>query len=326
MADILSQDEVDALLSAVSSGEIPEAQNVQENQRHKQVSLYDFKRPEMISKDQMRTLQMVHENFARYLSNLMSAFLRTVVEINLIAVDQLTYGEFIMSLPNPTNMTLMSMEPLEGRGIFEINPVLVFSIVDRMMGGSGVPPEEVRLFTDIEQRVIGTVVEKALKGLNETWEHVAEINFQAVDREMNPQFCQILASGETVAAMTLEVKIGDDTSGICSICIPYISLEPLIDNLSAQHLVGVAPKKITEEQKNNLERNIKNAAVTVSFEIGKTSLSINEIMELQVGDVVVLDKSINSDNTLCVEGVPKFLGVPGLLGTKKGFMVKSKFL
>lgn len=324
MADILSQDEVDALLSAVSSGEIPEAQNAQENQRHKQVSVYDFKRPEMISKDQMRTLQMVHENFARYLSNLLSAFLRTVVEINLIAVDQLTYGEFIMSLPNPTNMTLMSMEPLEGRGIFEINPVLVFAIVDRMMGGTGLAPGEVRLFTDIEQRVIGTVVEKALQGLSEAWEHVAEINFQSVDREMNPQFCQILAAGETVAAMTLEVKVGDDTSGICSICIPYISLEPLIDNLSAQHLVGVAPKKTTDEQKQNLERNLKLSKVNISFEIGKTMLSIHEIMNLQVGDVVVLDKSINADNTMCVEGIPKFLGVPGLVNTKKGFMIKGK--
>ena len=326
MADILSQDEVDALLSAVSSGELPEVEEPQETSspsRQKQMTLYDFKRPEMISKDQVRTLQMVHENFARYLSNLMSAYLRTVVEIDLIAVDQLTYGEFIMSLPNPTNMTIIDMSPLEGKGIFEINPVLVFSIVDRLLGGQGTPPQEIRLFTDIEQKIIGSVVDKALEGLTEAWEHVAHVDFTRVDTEMNPQFCQILAANETVAAMTLEVAIAD-TSGIISICIPYISLEPLIDKLSAQHLIGVTPKKVSGEKRERLERNISMAPVNVSFDIGTTELTIKEITDLQVGDVVVLDRSAKDLIDMCVEGVPKFAGLPGLLGTKKGFIVKKQ--
>ncbi|MCD6460362.1 flagellar motor switch protein FliM [bacterium] len=327
MADILSQDEVDALLSAVSSGELPEVEQPQESAggsvRQKQMTLYDFKRPEMISKDQVRTLQMVHENFARYLSNFMSAYLRTVVEIDLIAVDQLTYGEFIMSLPNPTNMTIINMSPLEGKGIFEINPVLVFSIVDRLLGGPGAPPPEIRLFTDIEQKIIGSVVDKALEGLTEAWEHVAHVDFSRVDTEMNPQFCQILAANETVAAMTLEVAIGE-TSGIISICIPYISLEPLIDKLSAQHMIGVTPKKVSGEKRERLEKNLSMAPVNVSFAVGSTQLTIQEISNLHVGDVVVLDRSAKDLIDLCIEGIPKFAGLPGLLGAKKGFIVKKQ--
>jgi len=322
MADILSQEEVDALLSAVSSGDIP-VNTVSDSGAKKQVNVYDFKRPEMISKDQIRTLQMVHENFARFLSNFMSTYLRTVVDINLIAVDQLTYGEFIMSLPNPTSINIISMDPLVGRGIFEINPVLVFSIVDRLLGGPGYSPSEIRLFTDIEQRIISNVVQRALGGLSVSWEHVANIDFKIVDREMNPQFCQILAPSETVAAITLEVKIVE-TKGIISICIPYLSLEPLIDKLSAQHLIGAPPKKTSDEQKQNITNNLKNASVTVTFEVGRTQLPIRDIMELQVGDVIVLDKSVNTPNYVCVENVPKFYGVPGLLGSKKGFLIQSK--
>ncbi|MEW6535839.1 MAG: flagellar motor switch protein FliM [Candidatus Auribacterota bacterium] len=323
MADILSQDEVDALLNAVSTGDVGIKKCQHEVQRHKKdVNVYDFKRPEMISKDQIRTLQMVHENFARYLSNFMSAYLRTVVEINLAAVDQLTYGEFVMSLPNPTYMSILSMAPLEGSTIFEVNPVLVFTIVDRLLGGVGKAPHEIRLFTDIEQRIIGSVIEKALHGLTEAWEHVAHINFEVIDKEMNPQFCQILANNETVASMTLEVKIGE-TSGIISICIPYISLEPLIDKLSAQHLIGASQKKITDEQKRNLLRNISAASLQVSFEIGRTILTLQELLDLRKGDVIVLDKSIKELNTMSVEGNPKFLGVPGLTGTKKGFLIQA---
>jgi len=324
MADILSQDEVDALLSAVSAGEIPVEQPRQEARvTNAQVNVYDFKRPEMISKDQLRTLQMIHENFARYMSNFMSAYLRTVVEISLIAVDQLTYTEFIMSLPNPTNMSIIDMTPLEGRGIFEINPVLVFAIVDRLLGGPGFAPSEMRLFTDIEQKVIGNVVERSLKGLTECWEHVSAIDFKVVDREMNPQFCQILASNETVASITLEVKIGE-TSGILSICFPYLSLEPLMAKLSAQHLIGSTQKKMTELQKERLELNVNNTRVDVSFVVGSTNIMTKDFMSLDIGDVVVLDNPVKAPNLLCVEGIPKFEGIPGLVGTKKAFQIQSK--
>ncbi len=322
MADILSQEEVDALLSAVSSGEIP-VNTTADPGIKKQVNVYDFKRPEMISKDQVRTLQMVHENFARFLSNFMSTYLRTVVEINLIAVDQLTYGEFIMSLPNPTSINIMSMDPLMGRGIFEVNPILVFTIVDRLLGGPGISPQEIRLFTDIEQKIMSNVVQRALVGLSEAWEHVADIDFKFVDKEMNPQFCQILAPSETVAAITLEVKIAE-TKGIMSICIPYLSLEPLIDKLSAQHLIGAPPKKISDDQKRNIEFSLKNASVTVTFEVGRTQLPIRDIMELQAGDIIMFEKSVNTPNYVFVENVPKFYGVPGLIGSKKGFLISSR--
>jgi flagellar motor switch protein FliM len=321
MADILSQEEVDVLLNAVSSGDVADTSSSKDNRR-KEVNVYDFKRPEMISKDQIRTLQMVHENFARFFSNFLSAYLRTVVEVKLIAVDQLTYGEFIMSLPNPTNMSIISMEPLLGRSVFEINPILVFTIIDRLLGGEGTSPTQIRLFTEIEQKVIEDVVCRALKGLEQSWEHIIEINFELVDREMNPQFCQILATNETVASMTFEVKIAE-TTGILSICIPYLSLEPLIDKLSAQHLIGATQKRLTDDQKEAIVHSLKAASANLSFEIGRTSLSVRELLELQAGDVVVLDEPITALNTVNVEKVPKFKGIPGLVGTKKGFLVQE---
>ena len=326
MADILTQDEVDALLNAVSSGDVPTTQKqdiVNASPNLRDAVSYDFKRPEMVSKDQMRTIQMVHENFARYLSNFLSAYLRTVVDANILAVDQLTFGEFVMSLPNPTNMNIIDLEPLEGRGVFEVNPVLVFAIVDRLLGGAGATMEEIRVFTDIEQSVIGNVVGKALQGLSEAWASVAEINFSSNEREMNPQFCQILAANETVISVTLEVTFKDVT-GIISICIPFIALEPIVDKLSARHVYGVGQKELDERQKSNLKETLNIVSVKVSFEVGRTTLRIKELLDLQPNDIVVLDKSVKSPCAMCVENSPKFEGTPGLVSKKKGFKILNK--
>ena len=201
--------------------------------------------------------------------------------------------------------------------------MLVFSIVDRLLGGAGTTLEEIRLFTDIEQSIMANVVQKSLGALAEAWSSVSKMSFTVIDREMNPQFCQILATNETVVSVTLEVTIKDVT-GIVSICIPFISLEPLIGKLSAQHKFGAALKELDEKQKAQIVGTVYSAAVTASFEIGRTHLTIRELLELQRDDIVVLDKSVKSPCTMCVEKIPKFVGSPGLVSRKKGFKILQK--
>ncbi|MFH1760110.1 MAG: flagellar motor switch protein FliM, partial [bacterium] len=212
MSDILSQEEVDALLSAVSTGKvetgIPAAGEKSSGEAaagesERAISLYDFRRPDRVSKDQMRTLQNLHEGYSRLLSTTLTSYLRSLVEIELVSVDQLTYSEFVMSISNPSCIYIFQMEPLEGRAIFEINPSLVFFMIDRLFGGQGKPSEQNRELTGIEENVMAKITERALQDLKEAWEHIGLFNPHVENYETNPQFVQIAPPGETVILISL---------------------------------------------------------------------------------------------------------------------------
>ncbi|MBN1522445.1 MAG: flagellar motor switch protein FliM [Candidatus Aureabacteria bacterium] len=320
MVDILSQEEVDALLTAVGDGELPVDEDTGEETTGKIVSRYDFRRPDIVSKDQMRTLQMLHKTFCRYLSTTLSTYLRTVIEVNLVAVDQLTYGEFNMSLSNPTYISIFSLEPLEGRGVLEINPVLVFSLIDRLLGGAGYPPTEVRVLTDIEQSIIDRVIKIFIEGLNQAWKHVADFNFRVTDSEVNPQFVQVVAPGETVILVTLEMKAGE-SSGIISLCFPFIFIEPIMSRLSAQHLMAATKKRTEENKSDSIKKNLEKSQLLVSCKLGEKPLTIREILELKKGDVIVLDSKVTSRLIVEIQGKEKFLGIPGIIGKKKAVRI-----
>ena len=320
MVDILSQEEVDALLSAVGEGEIPAEEGTEEEGAGKIVSRYDFRRPDIVSKDQMRTLQMLHKNFCRYLSTTLSTYLRTVIEVNLVAVDQLTYGEFNMSLSNPTYISIFSLDPLEGRGVLEINPVLVFTLIDRLLGGAGNPPAEVRVLTDIEQAIIDRIIKIFIEGLNQAWKHVADFQFCVTDSEVNPQFVQLVSSGETVILITLEMKIGDN-SGIISICFPFIFIEPIMSQLSAQHIMAATKKRPGESKLEYIKKNLEKSQLTISCKLGERMLTIREILGIRKGDVIMLDTKVNSPLVVEIQGKEKFLAIPGIIGKKKAVKI-----
>lgn len=331
MSDILSQDEVDALLSAVSasndSQQQPVIDSVEEDNsasnsgidNDRTLSMYDFRRPDRVSKDQMRTLQNLHESYARQFSTTLTNFLRTFVEIELVSVDQLTYSEFVMSISNPSCIYVFKMEPLEGNAIIEINPALVFFIIDRLFGGQGRPSEQNRELTLIEQNVIHRIVERSLNDLKDVWEHVGVFSPKIEAYETNPQFIQIAPPGETVILISLEVRM-QNASGLMSVCFPYMLLEGVINNLSGESWMS-AQSSATAETRAVLEEEIQDVELTLSTVIGKTTLTINDLMQLQRGDVLCLEKSYDSDLMIQIDGKTKMAGRSGLIGRKKAIKI-----
>jgi len=328
VGDILSQEEVDALLSAVSSGGDSDlSENGQgssgieddSSEVEKSLSLYDFRRPDRVSKDQMRTLQNLHDGYARQFSTTLTNFLRTFVEIELVSVDQLTYSEFVMSISNPSCIYVFKMEPLEGTAIIEINPSLVFFIIDRLFGGQGRPSEQNRELTLIEQNVIIRIVERGLNDLKEVWEHIGIFSPKIEAYETNPQFVQIAPPGETVILISLEVRM-QNASGLMSICFPYMLLEGVINNLSGENWMS-SQSSATSETRETLESELQDIELTLSTVIGKTELTIRDLLQLQKGDVLCLDKLYDSDLLVQIDGKTKMAGRSGLVGRKKAVKI-----
>lgn len=341
MSDILSQEEVDALLSAVSSGEVsvgkgggmespqPISMSMPGSSTSstavmaapKQVGLYDFRRPDRVSKDQMRTLQNLHEGFARLLSTTLSSMLRTLVEIELVSVDQLTYQEVIMSISSPSCIYVFQMEPLESSALIEINPSLVFTMLDRLFGGQGRGLESNRELTDIERAVINKIVERGLMDLKEVWENIGIFSPKVEGYETNPLFVQIAPPGETVVLISLEVKMRNG-SGLMSLCFPFILLESIIEKLSGESWIS-SQKTTTQETRRLVEKELSQTSCTLRCEIGETKLSVRDFLQLGVGDVLVLDKLATSDLAVFVEDRPEFLAKPGTVGRNKSIQITA---
>lgn len=329
MSDILSQEEVDALLSAVSSGELqtetsaPAANTagtaVAATEGERTIQLYDFRRPDRISKDQMRTLQNLHEGYARAFSTSLTSYLRTLVEIELVSVDQLTYSEFIMSISNPSCIYVFQMEPLEGQAIFEINPTLVFFIVDRLFGGQGRPTEQNRELTEIEEKVMRRIADRGLSDLKEVWERIGIFTPKIDSYETNPQFVQIAPPGETVILISLEVRM-QNASGLMSLCFPYILLENVLDKLSGETWMS-AQRTSTTETRKVIRNELQSLNIPVQALIGETQLTVRDLLQLQEGDVICLDRPEKSDLFLQVGGKTKMACRPGLVGRKKAVQV-----
>jgi len=299
MKDVLSQEEIDSLIQALSSGQLDESdKNAEEDVRR-----YDFKRPNKFSKEQVRTLSNIHENFARILSNFLTAYLRTNIQIKLESVSQLTFEEFIFSLPTPTLMTIFSVSPELGSAMLETNPQFVFPIIDLLFGGKGEMPAITRELTEIELTVMRRVLSKILENLRYAWEDVYELKPQIENMDTNPQFNQMIASSETVALMTFSTVIGS-AKGLLNLCFPYLTLEPVIPNLTAQH--WFASVRAGEKDKNLMTAGLEPVTVTATAVLGEAVISVEDFLRLEVGDVIMLNQKINQPMVLQVEGVPLF--------------------
>jgi flagellar motor switch protein FliM len=334
VSDILSQEEVDALLSAVSAGGESsafggggssdgggegESTGEAAAESDKALSLYDFRRPDRVSKDQMRTLQNLHEGYARQFSTSLTNFLRTFVEIELVSVDQLTYSEFIMSISNPSCIYVFKMEPLEGNAIIEINPSLVFFIIDRLFGGQGRPSEQNRELTLIEESVIRRIVDRSLNDLREVWEHIGVFSPRIEAYETNPQFVQIAPPGETVILISLEVRM-QNASGLMSLCFPYMVLESVINKLSGESWMS-SQSTSTSETRRVVEHEIESLEVPLTVSIGQTGVTIRDYLQLQRGDILCLDKNVNGELTINVGNKAKLAGRTGVVGRKRAVKV-----
>lgn len=323
MSEVLSQGEIDQLLTAISSGETDSEETFQATDQ-KKIKIYDFKRPDKFSKDQIRTLQMMHETFARLTTTDLSAQLRSVVQVHVASVDQLSYEEFVRSIPNPTTMALVDMDPLKGSSILEIDPAISFSIIEKLFGGQGNAAKVTRDLTDIETAVIEGIIIRVLGNLREAWSTVIDLRPRLSQIETNPQFVQIVPPTEMVVLVTLETKIGD-IEGMMNYCIPYLTIEAIISKLSAQYWYSSVRKGMSRENIETLRDRLSAVDMIVSAEVGNTQLTIRDILALKPGDTIRLaDVKITDPLILKIGDRKKFLCRPGMVGKKIAVQVISQ--
>ncbi len=321
MVEILSQEEIDALLSAVSYGEEVEVQ-AEPTKTERIINTYDFRHPARVSKDQLRTLQNLHDNFARLLSATFSTLQRAIIEINLVSVDQITYSEFIMSLSSPSCTYTFRMEPLDGIAIIDFSQSVVFSFVDRLFGGRGTSIVTEREITWIEKSVMNNIINRTLHDLERTWERIIPLECNVEMLETNPEFVQVVPSSETVVLISFELK-SENVSGLINLCYPYISIEPIALRLGGQNLVSSAKEVPREELEKNRKR-IRLIDTYLKACLGNAHVTIRDLVNLRKDDVITLDTRLNDEIEVFVEDELKFYGKAGLLGKHRAVQIGAR--
>ena len=313
MTEVLSQDEIDQLLTAISSGDT-EAEEFRPVNDTRKIKIYDFKRPDKFSKEQMRTVSIMHETFARLTTTALSAQLRSMAHVHVASVDQLTYEEFIRSIPTPTTLAVINMDPLKGNAVLEIDPSVTFSIIDRLFGGTGQGTMVQRELTDIEASVMEGVIVRILANMREAWTQVIDLRPRLGQIETNPQFAQIVPPSEMVVLVTLETKVGEE-EGMMNFCIPYITIEPIISKLSSQFWFSSVRRSSTTQYMGVLKEKLSTVDMDVVAEVGSLKLPVRDVLNLRAGDVVRLtDTRVGSPFTLSVGSRKKFWCQPGAVG------------
>jgi flagellar motor switch protein FliM len=321
--DVLSQAEVESLLSAMDGRDsevIADAATSRLKHREK-ISPYDFKRPERVGKEQMRALQTMHEAFGRNFGAALSALLRTIVELKLTSVDQLTYSEFVFSLENPTCFNLINASPLEGQLILDINLSLLFPIIDRLLGGgSDSTPPARRPLTEIELRLVSRITDLFCKEIKQAWENVLDLNLSIDHVESNPQLVQIVPPNEVVVLISFELTIGD-ARGMMNLCIPFNAIERIGAQLSSNSWVTYGKKSATPENIRRISSQLSGAVVEVVVDLAETNISTSDLIGLRVGDIIATEKDIDRPLVVSVEGRPKFHAKPGAFKGRKAIQV-----
>ncbi|RKQ37493.1 flagellar motor switch protein FliM [Oceanobacillus halophilus] len=319
MDEVLSQNEIDALLSAITSGEM-DAEELKKEETEKKVRVYDFKRALRFSKDQIRSISRIHENYARQLTTFFSSQLRTFVNIAVTSVDQIPYEEFIRSIPKLTVLNIYSVSPLDGRLIMEINPNIAYALIDRILGGKGNSLAKTNSLTEIEKLLLTQIFEKGIDCLIEAWSSVVDINPILEEFEENPQFIQMVSPNETVVVVSLTTTIGE-TSGVINICIPHVILEPIIPKLSAHYWMQSTKKERDYQSYNMISKHLKEADVEIKAMLGQADITINEFLKLQKNDVISLTQSIEDPLPLVINSKPKFIVQPGKFKNKMSVQI-----
>lgn len=314
MSEVLSQGEIDALLNALNTGEL-DVKGINEEKEEKKVRNYDFKIPNKFAKDQLRTLQMIHENFSRLLQTYLSGYLRALIQVEVVSVDQLTYYEFSNSMTNPSTLGIVEFLPLNGSILIEINPSISFAMIERVLGGTGQAYEKNRGFTEIELTLIEKIMEQILNLLREPWKNVIELKPRLKKIETNTQFAQIISPNETIALVTLSINIGS-IEGMLHICIPHLVIEPIISKLSTKFWFSGISKNVSNSDIKYIERKIETTVLPLKVILGSCTLTVRDIINLQKGDVVQLNKSVNDYMEILVGNKLKFYGIPGVRNNK----------
>ena len=319
MADILSSEELDTLLTAVDDGEVGVSSG-KANRREKRVSGYDFKKPNRFSRDQLRVLQYMHKNAAQLMSSNLSSALRIGVDVQLVSIGQLTYEAFITSLADPICLNVLTLKPLEFLGVLTLDLPLSFAIIERMLGGPGAIPESVRSLTLLEETIISQAISMILEDLHECWKDVAPLELKLERREMTPGFVSVVPGSEIVLLMTFSVG-GQLASGEMKFCVPYVSLDPIMSKLGTEHM-GIRANKASPEDRVHLEDHLGGTPLQLSARLGSTQLTIAELLSLEIGHVLQLDSKAATPIPCELEGETKFYVTPGRVGRKAGMCIQ----
>ena len=320
MADTLSQEEIDALLKAMSEGELDESD--MKKGEEKKVRNYDFSRPTKFSKEHLRTLEIIFEHYGRLISTNLPVYLRKNVQVSVTSSEAATFNEFTNSLSSPIIMGIVNFAPLEGAVIMELATNLGYSMLDRMLGGTGTPLEKSRDFSEIEQIIIQKILVMFTQLLRDPWKNVIDISPVLSRLETNPQFAQVIAPGDMVAIVTLNIKIGD-VDGMMNICLPYLTLEDIMDKLNTKYWYSTIQENHDENYEAYIEAMIRKVDIPIKAVLGKSSISVSDFMNLQVGDCIRLDCGINDDLDVYVGNIKKFTALPGTEGDSYAVRVTS---
>lgn len=320
MGDVLSQSEIDNLLNALSSGEL-DVEEIKEN-NEKQVKDYDFARPSKFSKEHLRTLEIIFEHYGRLISTNLPVYLRKSVQVEVMNSEAVTYQEFSNALSNPVLLGIINFAPLQGNIIIEMATNLGYAIVDRMLGGRGDALEKVREFSEIELLIIEKILVICVNLLKEPWENVVDIYPHLERIETNSQYAQIISPSEMIAIVTMNVKIGD-VEGLMNICLPYITVEDVIDKLNTRYWYANIQSHDSTDYTETIESLIKRANVPVKAILGKSVISVNDFASLQLGDIIRLDREVEDELDIYVGNIRKFTALPGSSDDKYAVRITS---
>ena len=313
MGEVLSQDEIDNLLKALSTGELDADE--MKNTDERQVKDYDFARPAKYSKEHLRTLEIIFEHFGRLLATNLPAYLRKSVSVDVVNSEVVIYSEFSNALSNPVLLGVVGMDPLMGNVIMEMASNLGFAIVDRLLGGVGNSLEKERDFSEIELSILERVFTICVNLLHEPWENVVEITPRLNRIETNSQFAQIISPSETIAIVTINLKIGD-VEGLMNICLPYTTLEPVMDKLNTKYWFSTMKEKDSNSYEAAIENIIDNALIPMKAVLGTSKINVQDFVNLQVGDIIRLDRKVDDELEVYVGNIKKFKALPGYSDNK----------
>ncbi len=320
MSEVLSQNEIDNLLAALSTGEL-DADTLSDS-TEKQVKNYDFKRPAKFSKEHLRTLEIIHEHYGRLLSTNLPVYLRKTVQVAVASSETVTFSEFTNALASPSILGIINFHPLNGTIILDMAPNLGFAMIDRMLGGQGEALERSRDFSEIEMTILQKMMVVCMQLMRDPWKNVVEVN-PVLDRiETNPAFAQIISPSDMIAIVTLNVKIGD-TEGFFNICLPFFTLEDVMDKLNTKFWFSNMTEISGEEYSEYLEAMIRHVDIPIRAVLGGSSISVGEFMMLQPGDVIRVDTDVDSELDVYVGNIRKFTGLPGYNKDKFAMKITS---
>lgn len=320
MGEVLSQNEIDSLLSALSNGEL-DADEIKDS-GEKQVKDYDFARPAKFSKEHLRTMEIIFEHYGRLLSTNLPAYLRKTIQVEVMNSEAVTYSEFSNSMSNPVLLGIVNFAPMPGSIIIDLASNLGYAMVDRMLGGAGVPLERTRDFSEIELLIIERIMNVCINLLREPWENVAEIHPRLERIETNSQFAQFISPSEMIAIITINMKIGD-VEGLMNICLPYITLEDVMDKLNTKYWFSTMQARGDQEYTEVIESIINKAPMPVKAVLGQSVISVSDFINLQVGDIIRLDRKVEDELDVYVGNIKKFTALPGASGEQYAVRVTS---